>query len=265
MNRMIKHLVTYFRYFFEYLKHGDFMSVIYSIKYMLFRTSHGKDRIIKTTIGIFFCRKNTNDFQFANYKYEWGVKKYLLENLDSYSVFIDGGACVGDYSILLARHNKRCIAFEPVTENFKVLVKNMELNIFARNGVAIPYGLGDRNYTADFVFNPVNTGASHLAQEGDLANCQVEIRTFDSILPSLNIAQEDHILVKLDLESMELEALRGAETFIRQYPNITFVIEDRYIRQEFINNELSKLATFEFGIVDEFNIFAKKIKQTQLN
>lgn len=258
-------MITYFRYFIEYLKHGDFKSIIYSVNYMLFRNSHKNDRVINTSIGTFFCRKNTNDFQFANFKYEWGVKKFLLDNLDSFSLFIDGGACVGDYSILLSKHGKRCLAFEPVSENFKVLVKNFELNGLTNECLALPYGLGDKNYIADFVFNPVNTGASHIAKDGEKANCQVEIRTFDSLLPLLKIAKEEHVCIKLDLESMELEALRGAENFIKYHPNIMFVIEDRYIKQEFINNELSKLAMFEFGIVDEFNIFAKKVKQTHFN
>ena len=63
-------VLTYLRYLTDYLKHGDFLSVLSAFKYILTGTSHKKDRIIITSIGMFFRRKNTNDFQFANYYYE---------------------------------------------------------------------------------------------------------------------------------------------------------------------------------------------------
>jgi FkbM family methyltransferase len=254
-----KKLITYSRYFFEYLKHGDFISIVASVKYLVNKTSHSQDRTIKTTIGIFFCRKNTNDFQFANYKYEWGVKKYLLDNLHSYSVFIDGGACVGDYCVLLSRKNVRCFAFEPVPDNFNVLTKNLKLNNLDKDIKAYPFGLGATNEYTDFVFNPVNTGASHIAKNGEATGCKVEIRSFDSILNLLAIPREERILIKLDIEGMEPDAIRGAKNFILEYPNITFVIEDKHIGEESIRMALNEIASFEYGVVDEFNIFAKKI------
>ena len=258
----MKKIKTYFRYFLEYLKHGDMISIASAVRYLLFKTSHGKDRIIKTSIGSFFCRKSTNDFQFANYGYEWGVKKYLLDNRHTFSVFIDGGACIGDYCVLLSRFNIRCIAFEPVIENFNVLTKNLKLNDLTNEIQAFSFGLGSKNEHAAFVFNPVNTGASHLADLGQVPDCQVEIRTLDSLLPALAINQEAHILVKLDVEGMEAEAIRGAKNFITEYPNITFVIEDKHIGEESIRKELNEIAQFEYGVVDEFNIFAKKLIPT---
>lgn len=121
----MKKISTYFRYLMEYLKHGDFLSVVASVKYLIFKKSNRKDRIIQTSIVKFFCRKNTNDFQFANYRYEWGVKKFILDHIPEYSVFIDGGACIGDYCILLSKCNTRCIAVEPIADNYSVLVKNL--------------------------------------------------------------------------------------------------------------------------------------------
>jgi len=257
---MLTKLKTYLWYFYEYMKYGDFLSVYASVNYLIFKKSHKKDRIIKTSLGKIFCRKNTNDFQFANFHYEWGVKKYLLEHKNEYSVFIDGGACIGDYSILLSRFDIRCIAFEPVLKNFDVLMKNLDLNNLKSKVKAFPIGLGDHNFKAKFIFNPVNTGASHIANAMELADCMAEIRTFDSLLPELKISIEDNILLKLDLEGMEVEAIHGASNFIRQYPNITFIMEDKHTGQYPIKDTLNKIASFEFGVVDEFNIFAKKIK-----
>jgi FkbM family methyltransferase len=254
----MKKLVTYSRYFFEYLKYGDFQSIYYSVKYILFKTSHKSDRIIKTSVGTFFCRKNTNDFQFANYAYEWGVKKYLLDHCREYTVFIDGGACVGDYSILLSRYGLKCFAFEPIEQNFNVMLKNIGLNNLADKITALKFGLGEENILKYFVFNPINTGASFHTTDPVKANCKADIRTFDSLLPGLKVARDERILFKLDIESMEIEAIRGAAAFIREYPNITFVLEDKHTGQDPIRQALSEIAPFEFGIVDDFNIFAIK-------
>jgi FkbM family methyltransferase len=241
----VKKLRTYFRYLWEYLKHGDLVSIANSVSYLLFRKSHRKDRIIRSSIGTFYCRKKTNDFQYANYKYEWGVKRYLIENRD--------------YCILLARYNKRCFAFEPVIVNFNILNKNVGLNKLTNKVVSFPFGLGSRDETAGFVFDPVNTGASHLARNGEAVNCTVEIRTLDSVFHQLSIEPEEPVLLKLDMEGMEPDAIRGAEKFLSLYKNITLVIENKEVGQEPIKSALNKIANFEYGIVDEFNIFAKKI------
>lgn len=251
---------TYFRYLLDYLKFGDFKSIVSSVKYLNNQTSHSDDRVIRTSIGTFFCRKNTNDFQFANYYYEWGVKKFILDHVKEFTVFIDGGACTGDYSILLAKKNLRCIAFEPMLDNYNVMVKNLELNNLTGKVQVYNFALGSENVQARFNFNPVNTGASHIDRGNDSANELSEIHTFDSLLSELKIGKDEEILFKLDVEGMEPEALQGSFNFIRQYPNISFIMEDKHTGQHPIRTILTKTAEFEIGTVDEFNIYARKIR-----
>jgi FkbM family methyltransferase len=253
-------IIVYLRYFSEFIKHCDIVSIISSVKYLINRTSHKSNRIIKSSVGTFYCRKNTNDFQFANYAYEWNVKKFFLNHLADYSVFIDGGSCIGDYSILLSKNGIRSFAFEPVPETFSVLYKNLELNNLESFIQAFPYGLGVENASVDFVVNSVNTGASHIARNGKQGNCKVNIRTFDSVFNELNLKQEDRILFKLDVEGMESEAIAGAATFIQSFPNITFVIENEHSGIVTIKEILNGIALFEYGIVDRSNFFAKKMQ-----
>ena len=250
-------LVTWFWYFWEYLKHGDLISITSSVKFVTKKGSHSKDRTIKTSIGTFFCRKRTNDFQFANMRYEWGVKRYILDNYKNYTVFIDGGACVGAYSILLAKRGIPVIAFEPVRENFTILQKNIELNDLASKIRPFCVGLAESARNTGFVLNPVNTGASHIARD-QKPNCMAELRTLDSLIPELQIRENDRILIKLDIEGMEREAILGAREFLKRYHQITLVLEDKHTGQDTIQDTLSEIAHFEFGIVDEFNIYAKK-------
>ena len=261
----MKKLKIYLRYFYEYLKHGDLLSIVASVRYLVNKSSHKKDRIIQTSIGTFYCRKNTNDFQFANYGYEWSVKKYLLEHCKEYTVFIDGGACVGDYSILLSRYGLRCIAFEPIEFNYTILDKNLELNHLADKITSFHCGLGKENKKERFVIDPVNTGASHKSTISEKSDCFGEIRTLDSLLPELHLDKNDRIFIKLDIEGMEAEAIEGAAEFIRSYPNITFVLEAKHTGQDPLKQALGEIAAFEFGIVDDFNIFAKKITRINTN
>lgn len=256
----MKKLRTYFWYLFEYLKHGDFRSVVASVNYLLFRKSHEKDRIIQTSTGKFYCRKQTNDFQFANFRYEWGVKRFMLDRISDFNVFVDGGACTGEYCVWLSQQNIRCIAFEPVHKNYENLLKNLELNGLSEKVRALPFGLGDRNMQVNFAFDPVNTGSSHITSSTEGSQFTSEIRTFDSFLPELNVSIDDRILFKLDVEGMEAEAINGAADFISSFPNILFILEVKHSGREKVIEALNTLAVFEIGDVDEYNIFAKKLK-----
>lgn len=244
----------------DYLKHGDFLSVLAAIKYLLFKKSHSGDRNIETSLGTFFCRKNTNDFQFANYYYEWDVKKFILKRSDEFSVFIDAGACVGDYSILMAKLGKRCFAFELVSDNIKTFGKNLELNHLQDKVKLFPYGLGDADYSASFTFDPVNTGASRINKIKNSATEKAEIRKLDTLMEEMAIDQNELIFIKLDVEGMETEVIRGAFNFITYYPHITFIVEEKHSGQFPIQDTFSDIALFEFGKVDELNIYAKKIR-----
>lgn len=259
MYLLMNKITTYTYYFWDYLKNGDVHSILASIQYVINKSSHRSDRIITSSIGTFLCRKNTNDFQFANFYYEWNVKRYILKNKLNFNVFIDGGACIGDYDILLTKNNLRCIAFEPDRRNFDTMQKNLELNHLETDIMTFCCGLGDKNQQAKILFDPINTGASKVITEEKFDGSTVEIRTFDSLLPEMNLSNEDHILFKLDVEGMEVEAIIGATEFIRLYPNITFVIEDKHTGVDPIKETLSQIASFEFGKVDAFNIYAKKI------
>jgi len=234
------------------------MSVWYAVIYVLFRKSHKKNRIITTSIGKFYCRAHTNDFQFANYYYEWGVKRFIIRQLPNYDVFMDIGACIGEYSLLASNSGLRCLAFEPVESNYEVLKQNIELNHKTDLISAFNHGLGSQSETVHFYFNPVNTGASHFTSEAKISNCKASIVTLDSIIDQFNLKKSDRILIKLDIEGMEPAAIQGAARFINSFDNIMIVAEDKHSGECPIRLALSQIASFEFGKVDQYNISARK-------
>lgn len=252
-------IITYTRYLLSYLKNKDFGSIKASINFLMKRPTHKTDRIIQSSIGTFYCRKNTNDFQFANYYYEWSVKKRVLELIPTFTHFIDGGACTGDYSILLAKKGVRCFAFEPVHDTFRVLKKNLELNDLLNKVKAYSFGLGNTLENARFEINTINTGASHKTLKTSGNQEIVEIRTFDSILPELGIRTDDSILMKLDVEGMEVEAIQGAKSFIRDYPNLTLIVEMKHCGPRLIEEALNSIAPFACKKLDAYNLIATRI------
>jgi FkbM family methyltransferase len=256
----MRKLWIYARYLFEYLKFGDFQSIFSSVRYLTSKKSHKSDRTIRTSMGTFFCRKNTNDFQFANLMYEWSVKDFIFKNLNGYNVFIDAGACVGDYVVLLSKHNMRCFSFEPIPENYAVMLRNFELNRLGDKVKSFPFGLGESNRSERFIFNPVNTGASHIDLNNREGSCPAEIRTLDSLSKEIEIELHEKILIKLDAEGMEPEALKGAGEFLVKYPEITLIIEDKFTERGQIQTILDQYAVFEYGTVDKFNMYARKIR-----
>jgi FkbM family methyltransferase len=254
----VKKLVTFLAYFFEYIKHNDYKSIFYGLIYLMFRKSHPIDRVIHSSIGTFFCRRNTNDFQFANLRYEWGVKKFILSNINKFTVFIDAGACTGDYVVLMANKGLRCIAFEPVKSNYENLMRNISLNGLSDKILTFNYGLGNVEETAKFVFDPVNTGASHLARENEKSGIVVELKKMDSLIKDFRISENDSVLIKFDLEGMETEVICGAEDFIHSCRQLTIILEYKIEGREKIMSYLDRIAAFEYGSVDEYNFYARK-------
>jgi FkbM family methyltransferase len=253
-------VATYFWYFIEYLKFGDVQSVLNAFSYLLFKKSHRKDRILKTSTGLFYCRKGTNDFQFANFRYEWNVKDFIIKRISNYNVFIDGGACTGEYCVWLAQSGYRCFAFEPVQANYQVIQKNIELNQLSEKVKVYPMGLGDKKYDYKIAFDPVNTGASSLVGDETTEQFQqAKVDTFDSFLPELGISGTDKILFKLDVEGMEAEAIAGAAKLVEQFDHILLVIEVKHSGKQRVIDALNSLAMFEIDDVDQFNIYAKKL------
>ena len=91
--------MVYLDYLKEYLACKDFKSLGASLKYVFTHKLPSEDFETKSRMGSFHIRKQTTDFQFINYAYERKVKEYMEKNLDSFDVFIDAGACIGEYCV----------------------------------------------------------------------------------------------------------------------------------------------------------------------
>lgn len=259
-------ITTFIRYLKDFLQYGQIRLVIASLVYLSTGKSFIETRIYRGKLGFFLHRKGTLDFQFGNYAYEWNVKKHMLKHLHLYDTFIDVGSNIGTYTIMMAGKGLKTFSFEPVYSNHKALTINILLNNFEKTAVTYNFGLSDEASSASFAFDPLNTGASHISTmqaetlEAEERSIPIEIKLarLDDIQPSMNLTANNKVLMKVDVEGMECQVLRGATNFIKTFPNLMIVIESIHSGPENLKRILDEIAVFEYTQIDDLNMCAYK-------
>lgn len=246
---------TYADYFKEYIACKDFKSLGASLKYMFTHKLPEKDYNTSSRMGHFLIRKGTTDFQFINEAYERKVKKFIRDHLNDFDVFIDAGACIGEYCIWLAKMGKRCIAIEPV--NFDAVRKNIALNGLEEKIRLFTCGLGNKKERVYF-YIPNGLPSSSYLERNVAHEPNVDIETLDSLVPQFGILPGDRVLMKMDVEGMEPELIEGARNFIAGQEHLTLVYE-HFASDNYRNDKaLLDIAPFEFADIDGVNRAAFK-------
>jgi len=152
-------------------------------------------------------------------EYEPEVLNIINRILTKDDVFVDCGAHVGFISLVAERVCKKVYAFEPETENYKYLVRNIELNDASVE--ALNYAVGDKNEEVELIINEDNDGGNCFwdvrkhplneeSKKHDLVKQKVKMVTLDSVI------KEPVKLIKIDVEGNELNVLKGAERIIKE-------------------------------------------------
>ena len=162
----------------------------------------------------------------------------VIPHISNRDVALDVGAHVGIWSMRLAQHFKRVIAFEPVPKHQECWKENMskfisEQSNWGNISTLETVALGPENGTATMkVPNTTNTGMASLVHEtfnqragarwvqpgwDNFPKIQVKTRTLDSY----EFDQLDFI--KIDVEWFELRVLQGAEKTIRKHKPIIYI------------------------------------------
>jgi FkbM family methyltransferase len=175
------------------------------------RDAGGPELIVRTNSGSAFRLaewRNLSEYRFWKRRLIARRERLVIERalLRRDSVCIDVGANIGLYSLYFAACGEmQVFAFEPVTENFKRLVRNLRRNpALAARVVANRIAVSDSNDPLRISFNPASPGWSRVERSGQRPKT-IKLDDF-----CLHHGIEDVALLKVDVEGFETQVLMGA-------------------------------------------------------
>lgn len=163
-------------------------------------------------------------------EYEPSVSQALKARLRDSTRFLDIGANIGYYSLLVAARcpKGKVVAFEPDAGNFDLLSANLALNRFRDRVTCYPFAVGESSgsIVLSDLGNKVNRGARFTATDAETLKKHehgpnpryetVTLKSIDEFLPS-----DDFDWVKIDIEGYEPFALRGMSRLLQRcQPNL---------------------------------------------
>jgi FkbM family methyltransferase len=184
----------------------------------------------------FHCRLNEHigSLMYWRGAYSWNQLPVLDRNLRDGMVFVDVGANQGEFTVFAAKRLPvgRVVAFEPMTDMYDRLLRNIEANGFS-NVLASRLGLWSEPTTRTIYrrSSRFSDGSHH---EGlgtvfptDVRNTRVEeiqCTTLDAFLDTSEINRVD--IIKIDVEGAELRVLQGASrTIDRHRPKLLIEVD----------------------------------------
>ncbi len=158
---------------------------------------------------------------------ETGHLAWMMARLEQGGTFVDVGAATGATTLPIAiKFGKKVsvVAFEPATTARRLLGETLERN-HLRDVSIVPKAVSSAIGTATFAeYGFDETGAVPFLPEASAILAQnidrSKARTFEiavTTLDALLLEGRSPVVVKIDVEGFEIEVLKGAANFIRQY------------------------------------------------
>lgn len=156
----------------------------------------------------------------------------LLEIFRTYpnTIFIDIGANIGWFSLIAASKGIQTISFEPIKENYEVLSYSIEKNNYQDLIKVYKLALSDKRGSIVINIHKNNMGLCSIKNIKTVVDRKDICQTFrlDEVkLPNKNL------VVKIDVNHMELEVLKGMKNI---FPKVTHIIlEISFYKKEIFN------------------------------
>jgi len=182
----------------------------------------------------FFYDKNSDksiaSAILTNGFYEKETLDEIRNNLFNGAVFIDGGANIGFYSILVSKivgPRGKVICFEPTDSSYVYLIKNIKINR-RKNVIVEKKAISDKDKNVFLKINKnseensiVKVPKIRIKNRKDII--KIQSITLDSYCKNKKLKKID--LIKLDIEGQELEAIKGSKNIIKNNKNIKIIFE----------------------------------------
>jgi FkbM family methyltransferase len=172
-----------------------------------------------TTLGVLFGGHPG----MASGAFEPEETAFLQESLKGADVFVDVGANLGLYACLARKAGKQVVAVEPLPENVAGLLLNLHANGFDDVEV-FPLGLAERPGLVTLFGG--GTGASLLPGWSGASTQYrrlVSVSTLDLLIGRR--FEKKRLLIKIDVEGVELSVLKGAIGTLKRQPRPLWMVE----------------------------------------
>ncbi|MFY0673440.1 MAG: FkbM family methyltransferase [Bacteroidia bacterium] len=211
-------------------------------------------------MGVFEARPDTTDFMYSFYAYEYKLKDAIKARLKDFDHFVDIGGCVGDYCIWLGNNSSdiKIHAFEPAPSNFNQFNKHIEINGLNNRINLYKNGVGSEPGSITFKIHPENKGyTSKYLDHAEAEEIKVDVVTFDNFIESKELSLNDSYIIKIDVEGMELEVLKGATHFLQNVKKAFVIFEAwEWAGKNEIIEGFKEIVDFELIQLDRLNCAA---------
>ena len=178
--------------------------------------------------------------------YEMNVIDICLELSSKKYVFVDVGANVGKYSVIMSKYYGKVYAIEPNPDNVIALEQNLMLNHCSNVEVLI-LAVGDRNGKVPITLSGAQSRVASRVTDNTVL---VDLRRLDEVVDKADV-------IKIDVEGYEFNVVKGCDELIDSCKPI-FIIE----HTEYWSKETPTLHKQIFKYLDRFGYRGYNINYT---
>jgi FkbM family methyltransferase len=209
----------------------------------------------------FLARKGdagiVGNIYFGLYEFEESI--FLLHLIREEDTFLDVGANLGHYSLLLSGiKNCKSISIEPVPKTFQQLLKQIKLNNLET--FIEPINVGASNCDGELYFSTDKGTMDRIVREDYKNSVRVPVLSLDSI-----VSNREPIAIKIDVEGYEKHVLDGGSTILNKDKLKVLILELNRSGEKFgISDEELYSKVIDLGFTPySYNVLDRKLVKLQ--
>ena len=260
---IINKLIFFFGFITSFFNYKGFYKINLIITHFINKKKIKKIKLNSDTYFNFLLKDPYyNRLIYPKFEYEPEIEFILRKFKKINYLFVDVGANLGYWSLIASSkqfNKKKSIAIEPLKSNYNFLKKNQSDN--KRRFQILNIGIGEKNKYSKIFYSGSfsNAGASINKDNGsNLINSEIiKIDTIDNILSN---KRDKKIIIKLDIEGNEVNAIKGALETINKSKPLIIIEFSKYIFENMDNIYYLK----EFLIKYDYSIYDTNYKKKNI-
>lgn len=160
--------------------------------------------------------------QNRNY-YEFDKLTHMSKYISTDKYVIDIGANIGNHTIYYSKIAKEVFSIEPIKKNYTLLKNNIDINNI-KNTNLFNIGISSENKIMYFIDKNISNYGSCMLSNVFSNDCEiVNIQSLDYFIDNNRININDISLIKIDVEGMAMDVLKGSHKTLTEGDMVLFV------------------------------------------